>query len=349
MKLLFTILVLNTLLFSLDLKKHITILLYHHISETTPKSTSISPYTFQEHLKYLKDNNYTVWDIHKILDYLSNKKDLPQKLVAITFDDAYKSIFTNAYPLLKEYNFPFTIYINSAPINSSSTYLTWEELNLMKKDLASFGSHSHHHNFLIRKDIKNWEDTVFSDLKKSNEIINQKMDIKVTTFAYPFGEYDNELKNIVKDFYSYALGQQSGSIDYDFNKYEIPRFSMTSEYGNIDRFRTILDIKPLKMTLLNIKNKIFKSNELEQLFFQFDIEFKDDFNLNSFNCFDSIGEQLKIKKDFEIQKVTINAPQWEIGRHKINCTVASKTNPKIYYWHSEVFFIKSKNNEWYKP
>ena len=50
---------------------------------------------------------------------------------------------------------------------------------------------------------------------------------------------------------------------------------MTSEYGNIDRFRTILDIKPLKMTLLNIKNKIFKSNELEQLFFQFDIEFKE--------------------------------------------------------------------------
>lgn len=349
MKLFLLTILLNTLLFSSNIKNHITILLYHHISEHTPKSTSITPETFEEHLDYLHKNNYQVWDIDKVYEYLSTKKTIPKKVVSITFDDAYKSIYTNAYPLLKKYNYPFTIYINSAPIGKHSIYLTWDELNIMNKDLATFGSHSHYHNFLIRKEIDNWETTTYNDIKKSNEEILKHTGVEVNSFAYPFGEYDNELIKIVKSFYTFALGQQSGSIDYDFNTFEIPRFSMTSSYGEIERFKNILSIKPLKMTLLNFDNKIFKENKLSNINFIFSMTVDEDFNQNSLNCFDSSGEKLFIEKDFEKKEISIKAPNWKMGRQKINCTIASKSNPEAYYWYSEVFFIKSKEDEWYKP
>ncbi len=349
MKLILLIILFNTLLFSTNIKNHATILLYHHISEFTPKSTSISPKTFEEHLQYLYENNYQVWDVHKIIDYLSSNKNIPKKVVAITFDDAYKSIYTNAYPLLKKYNYPFTIYINSAPIGKKSIYLNWDELNIMKNSLATFGSHSNYHNFLIRKEIDNWENTTFNDLKESNKIIFENTNVKVNSFAYPFGEYDKELIKIVKSLYTFALAQQSGSVDYDFKPYEIPRFSMTSSYGDMERFKNILSIKPLKMTLLNLDNKILKTEQLENITFIYSLQIDDDFNLNNFNCFDSGGEKLLIEKDFLNKKIKIKSPKWEMGRKKINCTVESKSNPNNYYWYSEVFYIKSKENEWYKP
>lgn len=350
MKFILTILLLNTLLFSDTLKNRATILLYHHISNNTPKSTSISPEVFEQHLKYLKENNYKVWDIYKIIDHLSKKKKIPEKLVAITFDDAYKSVYTNAFPLLKKYNYPFTIYINSSPIGKKPIYLTWEELNTMKNsELASFGSHSHYHNFLIRKDIKNWAETTFNDLKKSNEIIFQKLSVDVESFAYPFGEYDYELKNIVKSLYNFALGQQSGSIDYNYNPYEIPRFSMTSDFGNINRFKSILLVRPLDMKLQGLHDKVFKENELQNKIFTFSINLNEDYNLNDLNCFDSSGEIIATEKNLEKNKISMYAPKWQMGRHKINCTTISKSNPKIYYWYSEIFYIKSKDNKWYKP
>lgn len=335
-----------TSLYSNINSNHATILLYHHISDKTPKSTSVAPETFEEHLNYLYENNYKVWDIHKILNYLKNKKELPAKVVAITFDDAYKSIYTNAYKILKKYNYPFTIYVNTAPIGKTSIYLTWDEINLMSKDLATLGSHSHYHEFMIR-DIVDYEKVIFNDLLKSNRIIKEKCGVDVKTFAYPFGEYTIELENIVKKFYEYALVQQSGSIDESFNPYQIPRFSMTSNYGTLERFISILNIKPLNFKLLSPSKRIFKSDELANYKFTFSIESNSDYNLFFLNCFDSKGEKLAIVKNRDTSQVDF--PDWKIGREKINCTVPSKSNPKIFYWHSEVFYIKSLQDEWYKP
>ena len=76
------------------------ILMYHNISEQTPSITSVTPETFKQHLRYLEDHKYSVWPLSKVLNHLLNNKPVPARTVVLTFDDAYISVYTEAYPLL---------------------------------------------------------------------------------------------------------------------------------------------------------------------------------------------------------------------------------------------------------
>ena len=69
------------------------ILLYHHVAEDTPPSTSISPANFDAHLAYLRDNDFNVIALDRMIDSLRSGQSLPEKSIVITFDDGYSSIF----------------------------------------------------------------------------------------------------------------------------------------------------------------------------------------------------------------------------------------------------------------
>ena len=323
---------------------HSTIFVYHHVSNTTSKSTSINPKLFEKHLQYLTQNDYKIWPLEKILYQLKHKKDIPKKTVAITFDDAYKSIYTKAYAILKKYNAPFTVFIHTSAINNSNLYLTWEQLKKMQP-LISYGSHSHHHDFLIRKE----KDFIKKDLKKAHNILKEKLNYETKLFAYPFGESNKKIKEVLKELDYYALTQKSGSINKDFKKLEIPRFPLNNFYGKIQRFKSLLKMKPLKLENVKPIKRVFKEKELKTQSLNFTIKKTNDIAIQQLNCFDSIGKLLKKtiyekKQEFKIQ---IKLPAWKMGRQKINCTISSKTLKDTFYWNSELFFIKSNENQWY--
>ena len=103
------------------------ILQYHHVSDTTPKSTSITPAQFEVHLKYLQEHSFNVIPLSQMIEKIKNQQPLKDKTIAITFDDAYLDILTNATPLLNKFNYPYTIFVNPNVITqSSSSYLSWE-------------------------------------------------------------------------------------------------------------------------------------------------------------------------------------------------------------------------------
>ena len=93
------------------------ILQYHHVSDSTPASTSISPKQFEVHLQYLKDNNFKVVVLSELIEGIKNQQTLPDKSVAITFDDAYIDVLTQAKPILDKFSFPYTIFVNPGIIN----------------------------------------------------------------------------------------------------------------------------------------------------------------------------------------------------------------------------------------
>ena len=76
------------------------ILQYHHISDSTPPSTSISPALFQKHMQHLLDKGYQVLALHEVAARLQQGESLPDQSVVITFDDGYDSVYTEAYPFL---------------------------------------------------------------------------------------------------------------------------------------------------------------------------------------------------------------------------------------------------------
>lgn len=340
-----TILFIVTLL-AKDITNHSTAFVYHHVSNTTPKSTSISPELFEQHIKYLIKNNYKIWALEDIILYLENNKTIPKKTVAITFDDAYKSVYTNAYKILKKYNLPFTVFIHTSAINTSSLYLTWDELKEMKP-LIHYGSHSHYHHFLIRES----KEYIRNDLKTSHKVLKENLNIDTKLFAYPFGEFNKDVKDVLKEFNYYGITQESGSIDKNFTKLQIPRFPMSFTYGQLDRFKSVLNMKPLKIENIKPVNRVFKEDELENKTFSFLIKESYDFSIKNLNCFTASGKSLdkNIYKKDELFKVEVNLPSWKMGRQKITCTVPSKSLKDVFYWRSELFYIKSTNGEWYKP
>src|SRR5690606_39396213 len=87
-----------TLSTSLSAAEHATITLYHHISETTPDSTSVPPQRFREQMEYLRDDGYHVMGLPQLLEAMRQRQSVPDKTVAITFDDGYISIYDTAFP-----------------------------------------------------------------------------------------------------------------------------------------------------------------------------------------------------------------------------------------------------------
>src|SRR5690606_39010930 len=127
------------------------ILQYHHVSDDMPASTSTSPALFKQHLQYLADNDFVVKSLPDVITALKAGKDLPDKTVAITFDDSYRSVYDVAFPLLQEYQFPFTVFINTALVGSNPRdFMGWEEIKAMSDAGVVIANHTHTHPHLVR-------------------------------------------------------------------------------------------------------------------------------------------------------------------------------------------------------
>ena len=125
------------------------VLQYHHISTETPASTSTSPERFAMHLEYLDENGFEIVPLQDLVDQLATGKPLPDRTVAITFDDGYISIYDTAWPLLKEKGWPFTVFVNSEPHDQEKPlFMSWDQLRELHAAGATIANHSVSHPYL---------------------------------------------------------------------------------------------------------------------------------------------------------------------------------------------------------
>ena len=191
----FAILLLGVLVIpKLHAADHAVILLYHHVSDNTPASTSVSPQVFRQHLDFLAAEGFTVLPLGRILTTIANGEPVPDKTVAITFDDAYRSVMDNALPMLEKHHWPFTVFVSTRAIDEGyRNYLTWDELRKLVKAGAEIGSHSHSHDHLVRRhdgeSASEWRRRVEQDIRRATQQLETELDIRISLFAYTFGEY----------------------------------------------------------------------------------------------------------------------------------------------------------------
>lgn len=125
---------------------------YHHVSDKTPAITSITPEMFKQHLDYLDENGFNVAPIEATAKAIQNGEPVPDKTVVITFDDAYKNIYENAFPVLKEKGWPFTIFVSTQPVDRGfNNFLTWEQLREMARSGATIANHTTNHPHMPEK------------------------------------------------------------------------------------------------------------------------------------------------------------------------------------------------------
>lgn len=326
------------------------ILQYHHVSDKTPASTSISPTQFEAHMQYLADNNFNVVALSDLMNSIKKQQPITDKTVIITFDDAYLDILTNGKPILDKFNYPFTIFINPAIVERGSrSYLSWQQLKAMADDGVIIANHGMEHDSMARmtKGLteQEWLQKQTHLLLTAEDIIKEKTGQSWRYFAYPYGEYTPAVQQWIKQNDFIAFSQQSGAVGLATDLTSVPRFPASKPYDKISSLRDKLKSLPFTMTLNDDNAKtIFEHNESKSVTFNVVV---DDFHPSQVNCYISgLGRQKIEWHEDDSFTINYSAPL-PIGRVRCNCTAPSISEPGRYYWYSKPWFVLKEGKQWY--
>lgn len=176
----------------------IPVLVYHRIDTAPPdssdvyKSLTIEPEWFEKHLQYLQEHEFTAIHFSDVSEYFKTGKPLPARSVMINFDDGYKDFYTNALPLLKKYKMTGTLFMVSDYIGYGA-YVNLEQLKEARDAGIEIGAHSVTHAKLTK--VSNARE----EITKSKKVLEEKLGITVTAFAFPYGLYNDEIEQIVRE------------------------------------------------------------------------------------------------------------------------------------------------------
>ena len=326
-------------------KDNAVILLYHHVSTTTPKVTSVSPDTFRQHMQYLADN-HQVLPLKRVIEALKNNQPLPDKTVVITFDDGYDNIYDNAHPILKEFSFPYTIFVNPPLIGKLNYQLNWQQVKLMANENASFANHGKQHNHLLTRNAEesqqNWLSRTMQDIEYAEKMLEKNIDYSLKYFAYPYGEFDNQLKARLSAEGYIGFAQHSGAIASFSDFSALPRYPAAGMYSNIKTLKVKLNSLAMPVTNVSPSDpKIELPLHNKDILFNVKI---DDLKIQQINCFQN-GQVLNKLLDGNTVSVNIN-PITQPGRHRVNCTARSISEKGRFYWFSHPFFMPTAEGKW---
>ena len=305
-----------------------TVFVYHRFGENKYPSTNIKMDQFESHINEIMDNNYNVLSIPEIVDHLINKKKLPPKTIGITIDDAFKSVYKKAWPLLKTSGLPFTIFVATSPVNSmSKNYMNWSDIKLLADSGVTIGHHTVTHDHLAEETEEKWE----NEIESANRSFRDNLGYVPDIFSYPYGEYSMNLKKFIKEKnFKAAFGQQSGVIFKEIDIFELPRFSLNEKYGTISRFKFAANALPIPVKEITPRNLVIKNvnpplmgftliNEIEG-----NIKCYPSHNINA-NVTKLSNTRLEVRFDKKFPK----------GRTRVNCTTNYN---KKWRWFGLQFF-----------
>lgn len=319
---------------------HAVILLYHHVSEDTPASTSVTPAEFERHLNYLAENDYRVWPLQRVLDaVLKGSEAVPEQVVALTFDDAYESVYTAARPRLAARGWPYAVFANTDAIDAGhSPYMSWDQLRALAEQGAAIGNHSAGHGHMARprpdESEREWRRRVRDDIEKAHSRIAEEIGRAPGLFAYPYGEDSPELGKVVAEEHEYGLAQRSGPLGPLIDPFSIPRFPMATGFASMDRLELAVRSRPLPVSGTKTRaTRPADTDDIDRI--ELEVE-PGGFRAGQLNCFAGSGRRLEAETDGDgPYRVTIDVEGvGGPGRNKINCTAPAADGSGDFYWFS---------------
>ena len=319
----------NSKYFSDD--KGILSLMYHRFNENKYPSTNIKMNIFHQQIQIIKSLKYEFYDPKFLIPEFEKPKD--NKKILITIDDGFKSFYNEAWPYLKKEKIPFILFVSTEPVGKNG-YMTWNEIKeIDDSEFGYIGHHSHTHEYLIDMN----EEEFINDIETATKIFNSKLGYSPSIFSYPFGEYSLYMKKYISDNFKIAFGQHSGVIDINKDKFELPRFPINEKYGEIKRFKSLINYNPLEYKILKPEEKkLHSKNNPPKLIIEF---FENQKNIQNINCYSNDGGNWKKSNlNFKSNTMTINFEEPFIPRRgRINCSL--NENGK-WRWFGTQFTIR---------
>ncbi len=194
---------------------------YHRlVDKVRYPGTEITPAAFEAQMKELKDKGITVISMQDLLAWKRGEKNIPPRCAVVTFDDGWKSQYEVAWPILKKFGYPVTLFIYTEGVRGGSLgggeAITWEQLADMRDNGVDIEAHSATHQDLreghtvtviepggkrTRKKLTgaDYEKWVQNEVVGCKELLEQRLGIKVNCFAVPFGNYNEHVKELARN------------------------------------------------------------------------------------------------------------------------------------------------------
>ncbi len=318
------------------------VLMYHHFGVDEHPSTNISLAQFDAHLNHLSQMGYQVWPLAKVIDHVSKKKPFPTRVVAITIDDAYRSVFDEAYPRLRKRGWPFTVFVSTEGVDQRfRAYMSWQQMREMQQYGATFENHSATHDYLIRRRTNEttdqWHQRMRDDITHAQRRIREELGRAPVFFAYPYGEYNEALAELVKEMGLVAFGQQSGPVGFNADFRALPRFPIAERFSALPGFKQKL--QSLAFPIMEVQP--WEPVVTEENAPRMEVKLaKSDAQLDQLACFVSGQGAIAIEwLDRKARHFAVQAPTaLSRGRSRYNCTAPS-SQPGRYFWFSHLWIV----------
>jgi len=289
--------------------------MYHRFNEASYPSTNIQMGVFKSQIEIIQNSGYNFNNPSKFKKNF--KKPKQYKEILITIDDAFLSFYLEAWPYLKKNKIPFILFVSTEPVGKKG-YMTWDQIREVEaEEFVFIGHHSHTHGYLI--DGSKNEFT--KDIEKANEIFLNELNYIPKLFSYPFGEYSKFMRDYISQNFEFAFGQHSGVIDMNKDKFELPRFPINENYGDLKRFISVINSYPLQYEqLFPLEKKLTKETNPPDFKVKFFNKQKNIENIKCYSNEEDKWEKSTINIFNQVLTIKFRGP-FKPRRGRINCSL----------------------------
>ncbi|MDN5294403.1 MAG: hypothetical protein PWQ31_1708 [Eubacteriales bacterium] len=222
----------------------IPILMYHKVNSDRRSGglgLRVPVEEFEWQMGYLKRAGYTTITLQDLYDYLTTGKKLPPRPVVITFDDGYLDNYENAYPIMKKHGFCATIFVVAERVGGINSWdvqrgypanrlMTWEQLKELERNGFDIQAHTLTHPHLTRIPLPEAE----KEIGGCKRELEKRLGKKVNFFAYPYGEYNRAIKDLVRKegYLAAVVTRPQGKVKKGDDLYTLVRVRVN---GYVDR------------------------------------------------------------------------------------------------------------------
>ena len=217
----------------------VPVFLYHNFSKKAGKM-SVSEDDFEAQMKYLKENGYHFITLDQLLDFLDYKEQIPEKSVVITLDDGWRSIYDIAFPILKKYGIPATLFVYTDFIGGGKA-MSWAQVKELSENGIDIQCQTRTHRNLTtlkkKESFKEYFKSLEMEISYPKKLIKRKLNKECSYLAYPYGKTNNLVIAILKKHgYRAAFTVKRKSNPFFVDNYRIHRLAIYGKY-DIERFK----------------------------------------------------------------------------------------------------------------
>lgn len=224
----------------------VSVLGYHDFTTTEPETEMrIHADKFRKQMELIRQFGISVISLEDFDAWKRGEKPIPEKSILITVDDGWKSFHQHAFPVLKEFNYPFTLFLYKNYVDGGGRAMTTPMIKEMMEHGGTIGSHSVSHPYPVvfkkkkREGAKAYERFLRHEIGESGKFLRQRFKAPVLTYSYPGGFVTQEMPPLVSELgYRYAFTIEPGKVKYDTPDTALPRFMILGNYDRIFEFAT---------------------------------------------------------------------------------------------------------------